>query len=108
MAPDDYWHKSNRWQKVIKTIEEQIAVIYVEIDVLIDAAPVLARQKGLLVSIDGIGNRIAINMTAVNGASHASRMHISYAVLPALRPTGTSTVHLYGQNPRYPSVLARP
>ena len=65
MAPGDFKHKSGRWKKVIKSIDEQIAAIDTEIETLIAADPVLTRQKELLVSIDGIGERIAINMIAI-------------------------------------------
>ena len=67
MAPGDFKHKSSRWKKVIKSIDEQIAAIDTEIEALIAADPVLTRQKELLVSIDGIGERIAINMIAITG-----------------------------------------
>lgn len=67
MAPGDFKHKNSRWKKVIKSIDEQIASIDAEIETLIAADPVLARQKELLVSIDGIGERIAINMIAITG-----------------------------------------
>jgi transposase len=67
MAPGDFKHKSSRWKKVIKTIDEQINAIDAEIEALIEADPVLTRQKELLVSIDGIGERIAINMIAITG-----------------------------------------
>ena len=65
MAPGDYWRKSARWKKVIRTIDEQITSIDAEIDALITADPELTRQKELLVSIDGIGERIStVNITA--------------------------------------------
>lgn len=67
MAPGDFKHKSSRWKKVIKAIDAQIEGIDAEIDSLISSDPVLSRQKELLVSIDGIGDRIAINMIAVTG-----------------------------------------
>lgn len=65
MAPGDFKHKSSRWRKVIKAIDEQIVAIDAEIEGIIAADPVLTRQKELLVSIDGIGDRIAINMIAI-------------------------------------------
>ena len=65
MSPGDFKHKDSRWKRVIKSIDEQIASIDAEIDALIAADPVLARQKELLVSIDGVGERIAINMIAI-------------------------------------------
>lgn len=58
MAPTDFTHKVSRWKKVIMVIDEQIGAI-------IEDEPVLLRQKELLMSIDGIGERIAINMIAV-------------------------------------------
>ena len=67
MAPDDFKHKSSRWKKVLKAIDEQIAAIDAEIEGIIASDPVLTRQKELLKSIDGIGDRIAINMIAITG-----------------------------------------
>ena len=84
MAPGDFKHKSARWKKVIKSIEDQIAAIDAEIDALIAADPVLSRQKELLVSIDGIGNRIAINMIAVTGGF--TRFQKCQTVLQLCRP----------------------
>lgn len=94
MAPNDFKHKSSRWKKVIKTIEEQIRAIDTEIDALIAADPVLARQKELLVSIDGIGDRIAINMIAITGGFtrfQDARQFCSFAGLtPYKYDSGTS------------------
>lgn len=94
MAPNDFKHKSSRWKKVIKTIEEQIEAIDAEIDTLISADPVLARQKELLVSIDGIGDRIAINMIAITGGFtrfQDARQFCSFAGLtPYKYDSGTS------------------
>ena len=67
MAPNDFKHKDKRWKEVIKVIDRQIQVIDEEIDSLIAADPVLNRQKELLKSIDGVGERIAINMIAITG-----------------------------------------
>ena len=94
MAPSDFKHKSARWKKVIKSIEDQIAAIDTEIDALIAADPVLSRQKELLVSIDGIGNRIAINMIAITGGFtrfQNARQFCSFAGLtPYKYDSGTS------------------
>lgn len=94
MAPNDFKHKSSRWKKVIKTIEEQIRAIDTEIDALIAADPVLARQKELLVSIDGIGDRIAINMIAITSGFtrfQNARQFCSFAGLtPYKYDSGTS------------------
>ena len=65
MAPGDFKHKNSRWKKVIKVIDDQIKAIDAEIESIIAAHPALARQKELLTSIDGIGDRIAINMIAI-------------------------------------------
>lgn len=67
MAPEDFKHKSRRWEDVLKAIDKQIAAIDEEIGSLIAADPVLKRQKELLMSIYGVGERIAINMIAITG-----------------------------------------
>ena len=94
MDPVDFKHKSSRWKKVIRSIEEQIASIDAEIDALIAADPVLTRQKELLVSIDGIGDRIAINMIAITGGFtrfQNARQFCSFAGLTPYRyDSGTS------------------
>lgn len=94
MAPGDFKHKNSRWKKVIKSIDEQIASIDAEIETLIAADPVLARQKELLVSIDGIGERIAINMIAITGGFtrfQNARQFCSFAGLtPYKYDSGTS------------------
>lgn len=94
MAPGDFKHKNSRWKKVIKSIDEQIASIDDEIETLIAADPVLARQKELLVSIDGIGERIAINMLAITGGFtrfQNARQFCSFAGLtPYKYDSGTS------------------
>lgn len=94
MDPIDFKHKSTRWKKVIRSIEEQIASIDAEIDALIAADPVLSRQKELLVSIDGIGDRIAINMIAITGGFtrfQNARQFCSFAGLTPYRyDSGTS------------------
>ena len=94
MAPCDYKHKNSRWKKVIRSIDEQIAAIDAEIDALIAADPVLTRQKDLLVSIDGIGPRIAINMIAITGGFtrfQNARQFCSFAGLtPYKYDSGTS------------------
>ena len=94
MAPGDFKHKNSRWRKVIKSIDEQIAAIDAEIEALIAADPVLARQKELLVSIDGIGDRIAINMIAITGGFtrfQSARQFCSFAGLtPYKYDSGTS------------------
>lgn len=94
MSSSDFKHKSSRWKKVIKSIEEQIEAIDAEIDTLISADPVLSRQKELLVSIDGIGDRIAINMIAITGGFtrfQNARQFCSFAGLTPYRyDSGTS------------------
>ena len=94
MAPGDFKHKNSRWKKVIKSINEQIAAIDAEIEALIAADPVLIRQKELLVSIDGVGDRIAINMIAITGGFtrfQNARQFCSFAGLtPYKYDSGTS------------------
>ena len=94
MAPGDFKHKNSRWKKVIKSINEQIAAIDAEIEALIAADPVLTRQKELLVSIDGVGDRIAINMIAITGGFtrfQNARQFCSFAGLtPYKYDSGTS------------------
>ena len=69
-------------------------LICAEIESLIAADPVLARQKELLVSIDGIGDRIAINMIAITGGFtrfQNARQFCSFAGLTPYRyDSGTS------------------
>ena len=94
MAPGDFKHKNSRWKKVIKSINEQIAAIDAEIEALIAADPVLTRQKELLVSIDGVGDHIAINMIAITGGFtrfQNARQFCSFAGLtPYKYDSGTS------------------
>lgn len=94
MAPEDFKHKSKRWKEVIGSIEKQILAIATEIDALIAADPVLKRQKELLISIDGIGERIAINMIAITGGFtrfQNARQFCSFAGLtPYKYDSGTS------------------
>ena len=94
MAPRDFKHKNSRWKKVIKTIEDQIKAIDAEIESIIAADPKLTRQKELLTSIDGIGDRIAINMIAVTGGFtrfQNARQFCSFAGLTPYRyDSGTS------------------
>ena len=94
MAPGDYKHKSLRWKKVIRSIDQQIKAIDAEIEGLIAADPVLVRQKELLTSIDGVGERIAINMIAITGGFtrfQNARQFCSFAGLtPYKYDSGTS------------------
>lgn len=94
MSPDDFKHKSKRWKDVISSIDKQIQAIDAEIDALITADPVLKRQKELLISIDGIGERIAVNMIAITGGFtrfQNARQFCSFAGLTPYRyDSGTS------------------
>ena len=96
MAPGDFKHKNSRWKKIIKSLDEQIAAIDAEIESLIAADPVLARQKELLVSIDGIGDRIAINMIAITGGFtrfQNARQFCSFAGLTPYKYDSGTSVH---------------
>lgn len=94
MAPGDFKHKYARWKKVIKAINEQIKAIDAEIESIIAANPVLTRQKELLTNIDGVGDRIAINMIAITGGFtrfQNARQFCSFAGLtPYKYDSGTS------------------
>ena len=94
MASGDFRHKASRWKKVVKAIEEQIKAIDAEIESIIEANPALTRQKELLTSIDGVGDRIAINMIAVTGGFtrfRNARQFCSFAGLTPYRyDSGTS------------------
>ena len=94
MASGDFKHKCARWKKVIRAIDEQIKAIDAEIESLIAANPVLTRQKDLLTSIDGVGDRIAINMIAITGGFtrfQNARQFCSFAGLtPYKYDSGTS------------------
>lgn len=65
MAPDYYKRKSRQWKKVIMAIDRQILAIDEEIGSLIGADDTLRHHRGLLKSVDGIGDRIAVNMIAI-------------------------------------------
>ena len=96
MAHGDFKRKSTRWRKVVKSIEEQIASIDAEIEAIIDADPVLTRQKELLVSIDGVGDRIAINMIAITGGFtrfRNARQFCSFAGLTPYKYDSGTSVH---------------
>ncbi len=94
MSPGDFKHKSKRWKEVISSIDRQIMAIDAEIDALIAADPVFMRQKELLTSIDGIGERIAVNMIAITGGFtrfQNARQFCSFAGLtPYKYDSGTS------------------
>ena len=96
MSPDDFKHKSKRWKDVIISIDKQILAIDEEIDTLIAADPVLKRQKELLTSIDGIGERIAVNMIAITGGFtrfRNARQFCSFAGLTPYKYDSGTSVH---------------
>lgn len=96
MASGDFKHKCARWKKVIRAIAEQIKAIDAEIESLIAANPVLTRQKELLTSIDGVGDRIAINMIAITGGFtrfQNARQFCSFAGLTPYKYDSGTSVH---------------
>ena len=96
MSPDDFKHKSKRWKDVISSIDKQILAIDAEIDALIVADPVLTRQKELLISIDGVGERIAVNMIAITGGFtrfRNARQFCSFAGLTPYKYDSGTSVH---------------
>lgn len=96
MTPDDFKHKCKRWKEIISSIDRQILAIDAEIDALIAADPVLKRQKELLTSIDGIGERIAVNMIAITGGFtrfQNARQFCSFAGLTPYKYDSGTSVH---------------
>lgn len=96
MASGDFKHKCARWKKVIRAIDDQIKAIDAEIESLIAANPVLTRQKELLTSIDGVGDRIAINMIAITGGFtrfQNARQFCSFAGLTPYKYDSGTSVH---------------
>lgn len=96
MASGDFKHKCARWKKVIRAIAEQIKAIDAEIESLIAANPVLTRQKELLTSIDGVGDRIAINMIAITCGFtrfQNARQFCSFAGLTPYKYDSGTSVH---------------
>lgn len=65
MDSDDFKEKSSRWKKILKTINETIDDIDVEIEKIFKENKFLSHQKELLLSIDGIGDRIATSMIVI-------------------------------------------
>lgn len=95
MAEADFKHKSQRWADVISAIDKELNAIDDEIDSLISSDPILSRQKELLMSIDGVGERIAINMIAVTGGFtrfQNARQFCSFAGLTPYRYDSGSSV----------------
>ena len=94
MATEDFRRKSRRWKEVIRAIDRQILAIDEQIDSLISEDPALRRQKELLKSVDGVGDRIAVNMIAVTcGFTRVknARQFCSFAGLTPYRyDSGTS------------------
>ena len=86
MPPTDFKKKSSRWMKVLRCIDVQIASIDAEIDAIIAADPVLTHQKELLKSIDGIGERIAVNMIAITGGFTRFRNARQFCSFAGLAP----------------------
>lgn len=57
-----YIAKCNRVEGIINTFTDYIAQIDLEIKELINQAPVIAHQMDLLMSVDGVGERVALKM----------------------------------------------
>jgi transposase len=68
MDKDDYQDKAKRMDKVLKELEVAIDEIEAKIRDLIDRDEVLKRQHELLLSVDGVGERIAIKMIVETNA----------------------------------------
>lgn len=65
MDNDDYKRKSKRWKVVIKTIQNQIDEIEAEMGNIAENDPNIKHQMELLKSIDGVGEKLAINMIVI-------------------------------------------
>jgi transposase len=65
MSGEDYKNKEKRWKKVIKSLKEQIASIEEEIRAVVDVNEKICYQVGLLKSIPGVGDKLAVNMVVI-------------------------------------------
>ena len=94
MASQDYQKKSQRLEKLIKGLEESLAMIEQEIQQLIDNDHTLYNQHKLLCSIDGIGDRTAIKMIVETNAfkdfNNARKFSCHAGVAPFQYTSGSS------------------
>ena len=65
MDKDDYKRKAKRWKIVIKTIQAQIDEIEAEMEMIAESDETIKHQMELLVSIDGVGKKLAVNMIVI-------------------------------------------
>ncbi len=65
MDKSDYKHKCKRWNTVIETLQSQIDDLEKEMEAIIDSDETIKHQMDLLISIDGVGKRLAMNMIAI-------------------------------------------
>jgi transposase len=68
MSTEDYERKSKRLNRQIQDLELSILEIEQEIERLIQSDKVLARQHALLLSIDGVGDKVALKMIVETNA----------------------------------------
>jgi transposase len=68
MSREDYAAKRKRLKNLIKDLEESVAAIEKEIERLIKSDQTLSRQHELLLSVDGVGEQIAVKMIVETNA----------------------------------------
>ena len=68
MDPADYARKKRSWASVVRTLNKQIALIDEEILRLVESDEKIRHQKELLKSVDGVGDRVALNMIVITMA----------------------------------------
>lgn len=69
---------------IINTFTDYIAQIDLEIKELINQAPVIAHQMDLLMSVDGVGERVALKMIMETDAFTSLLIPGSFAVMQEL------------------------
>lgn len=79
-----YIAKCNRVEGIINTFTDYIAQIDLEIKELINQAPVIAHQMDLLMSVDGVGERVALKMIMETDAFTSLLIPGSFAVMQEL------------------------
>lgn len=96
MAPKTYKAKKSRMEKIIQTLDKQIAEIEKQINDLMDNNPMLSQQMKQLETIDGIGHVVArklILCTVGFTKFQTARQFACYAGLAPFRHTSGTSVH---------------
>jgi transposase len=94
MSEDDYRNKSLRMKKVIRELDDVIDEIDAQIRDLIRSDETLKHQHELLLSVDGVGERIAVKMIVETNAfrdfDDARKFCCHAGVAPFKRESGSS------------------